>query len=374
MIVQSCRAAKSTKIALAMLGVCALLRTSGATVLPSAISSPLVMPASVAYGNLPLHFEPSSAAGGGGEEFIATASGRSFRIARDAVGTELGRTASSLRSIALRFEGASATAAIAGETPLEGRSHYFRGTDSGPPAPRVLDVPHFAKVRVAGLYPGIDAVYHAHGRDLEFDLVVAPGADPRRIRMRFDGIDSATFDRSGDLQLRSGDERVRQQRPNIYQEIDGRRVQVIGRYVSLGRHRFGLRLGRFDRTRSLVIDPILSYSTALGGKASDAATAIAVDSAGNAYIAGWTTSSNFPSVNAYDSRLGNGDKDVFVAKLNATGTALLYSTFIGGAKGQDYATGIAIDPQGNAYVTGSTSGNDFPVTANAYRAAPATGG
>jgi hypothetical protein len=362
--------------------VCALLVASASAdaalmSLPQAPSAAFDAPAADAFGRLPLHFEPARSPVGATNAFVAVAAGHALRIEADAIRStdtvtgDSDSLAASARGLALRFEGANAGAPIFGEQALEGRSHYFNGFD---PAQVRLDVPHFARVRVARLYRGIDLVYHAHGRDLEYDLVLAPGADPGRIRIRFEGAERVVLDRAGDLIASAGGRSITQHRPVVYQELDGRRVAVEASYVALGKARFGVRLARFDRTRPLVIDPVLVYSTALAGRATEAAAAIAVDAAGNAYVAGWTSSSNFPTVNAYDSRLANGDRDVYVAKLNASGTALIYSTFLGGSRAEDFATGLAIDAQGNAYVTGTTAGNDFPVTAGAYRPAPATGG
>jgi hypothetical protein len=350
--------------------ICALLRTPAAVAVteggsaartgkPSSTLQTGGDAAQRAWGRLPLHFEPAPAG------FVAVGGAATYRIEPTRLHFARENTQPPL---ALRFENANRRAALAGEDPLEGRSHYFVDGMSR------LDVPHFARARVRDLYRGIDLVYQASGRDLEYDLVVAPHGDPGAVRFSFPGADRVSLERSGDLVVESGAARIRHLRPRIYQRIDGEDRFVTGRYVPRGHGRYGVRVGPYDRRHPLVIDPVLGYSTALGGKSVDAALAIAVDGSGNAFVTGWTTSTNFPLLNAYDSRLANGDRDVFVTKLNATGTAILYSTYLGGSKGLDSPSGIAIDAQGNAYVTGTTSSNDFPTTPGAYRAAPASGG
>jgi hypothetical protein len=203
--------------------------------------------------------------------------------------------------------------------------------------------------------------------------VVAPGGDPAQIRIAFEGPEHIEVDKDGNLALRTGTGDVTFQRPVVYQLIEGEKRTVEGRYVRTAERQVGFMVAAYDTQRPLVIDPVLSYATYLGGKANDVGTAIAVDEAGNAYIAGYTYSSGFPLKNPYDRSLGNNDVDVFVAKLNPTGSALAYSTYMGGRNGRDFATGIAVDSAGNAYVTGQTTGSDFPVTGGAYQAG-ATGG
>src|SRR5206468_2466155 len=161
--------------------------------------------------------------------------------------------------------------------------------------------------------------------------------------------------------LASPDGDVYLRKPTIYQMTAGVRREIAGRYELTGNNRVGFEVGPYDRSQTLVIDPVLSYSTYLGGSAQDNGRAIALDSAGNAYVTGATASTNFPgaSSSAIQPTFG-GFQDAFVAKLNATGTALLYSTYLGGSAG-DYAGGIALDSSGNAYVTGFTGSTNFPL-------------
>ncbi|MBZ5542870.1 MAG: SBBP repeat-containing protein, partial [Acidobacteriia bacterium] len=169
----------------------------------------------------------------------------------------------------------------------------------------------------------------------------------------------------GDLVLGVGGSEVRWRRPRVYQQAEGVRQEINAGYVLRAAHRVGLRLGEYDRRRPLIIDPVLSYATYLGGTGGDVAYGIAVDSNGNAYITGTTNSTSFPTLGAGQS--GNrGNGDAFVTKLNATGTALVYSTFLGGG-GADAAAAIAVDASGDAFVTGSTISTDFPTTAGVFQ-------
>jgi hypothetical protein len=216
-------------------------------------------------------------------------------------------------------------------------------------------------VRYADVYRGIDLVYYGNQRQLEYDFVVAPGADPREIGLKFAGAKRIRLE-GGELLLETGAGQVRQREPVAYQEVGGVRREVASRYV-LGRGgRVGIEVGEYDRTLPLVIDPVLTYSTYLGGSLSDSAFGVATDGQGNAYVTGSTASADFPSRNQYQ-----GDQpflDVFVAKLNtnAAGDAsLLYSAYLGGG-GIDRGHGIAVDPSGqNIYVTGETASTNFPV-------------
>jgi hypothetical protein len=334
-----------------------------------------------AFGKLPLAFESNEGqadpsvrylARGPGYQVMLTSEGAAVISLKSSIasarrsGEALGPDA----AIAMRLASASANMKLSGEAQLASRSNYFRGGDGI----AVADVPHFARVRYAGIYPGIDLIYYGNQAQLEYDFVVAPGADPRQIELAFAGAQDIAIAANGDLVLSTAVGELRQAAPQIYQELDGKRIPVEGGYVRLSDRKIGVHVASYDRNRPLVIDPTLSYSTFLGGKGGDGGTAIAVDAQGNAYVAGFTSSSNFPIVNPYDSRIGNADQDVFVTKLNSSGTAIIYSTYIGGSKGYDYATGIAVDAQGNAYVTGQTNGSDFPTSANAYQKAAASGG
>ncbi|MGH7814277.1 MAG: SBBP repeat-containing protein, partial [Candidatus Binataceae bacterium] len=208
------------------------------------------------------------------------------------------------------------------------------------------------------------------GRQLEYDFILAPGANPNAIELRFDGAAKLTLNRDGDVVATLPDGgKVIQHLPAIYQERDGHREKIDGRCALRGKNTVGFALASYDRARAVQIDPTLLYASYLGGSGNDQANGIAVDSAGNAYVAGYTASSNFPTTAGAYQTANAGGGDAFIAKLNpnASGAAsLIYSTYLGGS-GNDEANGIAVDSAGDAYITGLTASTNFPVTGGAYR-------
>jgi hypothetical protein len=255
----------------------------------------------------------------------------------------------------LQLAEANADPGVSGLDVLPGRSHYFVGKD---PGRWVADVPQYGQVRYQEVYPGIDLVFHGREGRLEYDFVVAPGADSRRIRMTFDGAHDLRLDAQGDLVLQVGGGELVQKAPEVYQEIDGARRRVPGRYVRKGRREVAFAVGPYDRERPLVIDPVLLYSTYLGTAGVDAVRGVGVDSSGDIYLLGGTDSLSFPTVDPIQGSNGGGN-DLFVAKLDPTGTTLLYSTYLGGS-GSDVARSVAVDAAGNAYLVGTTYSSDFP--------------
>ena len=192
------------------------------------------------------------------------------------------------------------------------------------------------------MYPGVDLTYYANQKQLEYDFVVAPGGDPKAIALEFAGADAMEIGPEGELVLHVAAREVRERKPVVYQEISGVRTVVKGRYLLRGQLRVGFQIASYDRSQALIIDPILTYSTYLDGAGADQGNGIAVDSSGNAYVTGFTTSNDFPTtVGAFRSTPG-GSEDAFVIKLNATGTALLYSTYLGG-NSVDEGLCIAVD-------------------------------
>jgi len=267
-----------------------------------------------------------------------------------------------LKSVALRMSlvGATRDPQVSGLDELPGKANYFVGRDR---SKWHTNVPTYAKVQYGNVYPGIDLVYYGNQRQLEYDFVVAPGADPKKIVLGFKGADKLEIGPEGDLVLHAGGGNIRQHRPVIYQEIDGIRRKIAGSYVRKGANRVGFQVAAYDTTRPLVIDPVLSYSTFLGG---GSGFAIAVDATGAAYVVGGTGSADFPTTpGAFDTSFNGGD-DVFITKLNAAGSALVYSTFLGGSS-DDLPSAIAVDATGAVYVTGFTSSpSDFPTTPGAF--------
>ena len=227
------------------------------------------------------------------------------------------------------------------------------------PASGYKNIPRYEKVRFADLYPGIDAVYYGSEDHLEFDLVAAPGSDPGAILIEFDGADSLTVNAKGAVTAAVSGESFRIDTPEIYQDWDGQRQRVQGRFVRKGRFRVGFQVASYDKRLPLIIDPTVVCSTVVGGSASDYGAGVAVDSAGNIYLAGTTSSLDFPT-SAGAVKTANGGKNLFVTKLNSTATAVIYSTYVGGS-GSDVPTGIAVDSSGNVVVAGYTSSSNFPL-------------
>jgi uncharacterized repeat protein (TIGR01451 family) len=343
---------------------------------------------SEAYGKLPLSFEANRGQTDPQVSFISRGSGyRLFLTSTEAV-LALGKgiadavpepSAAALKKsdselaagsnavLRMRLKGANPHAQAEGLERQAGQTNYLIGNR---PEAWHTNVESYAKVRYTGVYPGIDLVYYGNQRRLEYDFIVAPGARADRIRLDFKGAQEIFIDGGGELVLRTAHGDVRQHKPLLYQEVNGRRHEVAGRYVMKGRQ-VGFEVGDYDRSRALVIDPVLVYSTYLGGSSNDRGFAIAVDGGGNAYVAGSTLSANFPTLSPAQGSL-NGTSDAYVVKLNAAGSAIVYATYLGGSGGET-AFGVAVDSSGNAYVTGSTGSSNFP-TVNPAQATYRGGG
>ena len=337
------------------------------------------------YGKLPLSFEANQGQTHKDVRFLSRGPGYSLYLtASEAIlvllrpnseGKQDGRSTPRRREapaqtmpVALRMSivGAAPAPLVGGLEELPGKANYFIGKD---PAKWRTDVPTYAKVHYREVYPGIDLVYYGNQRQLEYDFVVAPGADPRKVVLGFKGADKLEIDAQGDLVLHIPGGAIRQHKPVVYQEIDGTRQEVTGSYVLRGATRVGFHVAAYDRSRPLIIDPVvLSYSTYLGGSGNESGSGIAVDANGNAYVTGVTTSNNFPTEFGGFQRACAGTfcGEAFVTKLNPTGSALIYSTYLGG-RGHDFGISVAVDFAGNAYVTGSTESDDFPTTVGAYQ-------
>jgi photosystem II stability/assembly factor-like uncharacterized protein len=257
----------------------------------------------------------------------------------------------------MKLEGTNSEAEAEGLDELPGKTNYFIGND---PRKWQTNIPSYARVMYRDVYPGVDLIYYARQQQLEYDFVIAPGVDPGSIRLNFEGAQGIEVDAEGDLVLRTEAGDVRQRKPVVYQEVDGAKREIPSRYEIKGEQRVGFHVEAYDPSKPLIIDPVLLYSTYLGGSYYDEGVSIAVDAAGNAYVAGLTYSSDFPVVNPVSDT-----GDVFVSKLNRDGSALIYSTYIGGASVN--SPSIAVGTDGCAYITGSTYATDFP-TVNAVQA------
>ncbi len=262
---------------------------------------------------------------------------------------------------------------IEGVDPLVGRTNYFLGRTS---SQWHTDIPNYEKVRVREVYPGIDMLYYGTPEHLEYDFEVAPGADPRRIELALQGAGRWRLTKEGDLVVNLGTAEFRQKKPVAYQLINGSRQEVEVRYRLTRRNTVQFQLGRYDETQTLVIDPVLVYSTLFGGRYLDGATLIRTDAAGNLYVLGDTQSDDFPVVNPAQARKselptplcsGNGCTDIFISKFDPTGRQLLFSTYLGGTYIEN-ALGLEVDINGNVYVTGVTWSRDFPTTPGCFQA------
>jgi hypothetical protein len=242
-----------------------------------------------------------------------------------------------------------------------GRVNYLLGNN---PERWHTNIPLYNSITYRELYKGIDLTIYGTNNQMEYDFIVSPGADPGLISLACEGIDALSVDKKGNLLIKTPLGNLKHLKPRIYQKIDGRRHNIDGSFL-VSKNTFSFAVKNYNRDYTLIIDPLtLSYSTYLGGDDNDGAYEIAVDSSGNAYVTGYTWSTNFPSWSGYQWE-NWGKRDIFVTKFRQGDNALLYSTFLGGIESET-GRGIAVDASGNAYVTGYTDSTDFPVV-NAYQ-------
>ena len=350
--------------------------------------------AKVSYGDLPLGFEPNRGQTDAEVDFLARGAGYSFFVTPKGLVTSLTKPVGGdpgkdvpaqpeSTVVTMDLVGSSPAAAV-GSAKLPGKVNHLVGNDN---SDWRTGIPTFAKVSYTGVYPGVDLLYHGANGALEYDFVVKPGADPGVISLAFGGARSLKIADNGDLVLSTVGGDLRQTKPHLYQEAAGQRSEVPGRFVLRPGNQVGFEVGAYDAARPLVIDPVLDYSTFLGGGSNDFGWGIAVDPAGRTYLGGETSSAVFPRSNDTPPGItkppGKGT-DAFVLRMDPEGDALEYVTFLGGTR-DDSGQDLAIDPSGNAYLTGSTnSGNDdpstvaievpFPTTAGAYDATCGTDG
>jgi hypothetical protein len=318
------------------------------------------------YGKLPLRFEacPSEDSTSTSSCFFSRGSNYALHLTAQGADLNLHRANSATPQVLrMRLEGGNTAAVPQAENKLPGTSSYFVGND---PSRWRTGLPAYSRVRYASVYPGIDLAYYGNGQQLEYDFVVAPGSNPGNIRLSFPGAKPLCLDASGGLVIASADAAVAFHKPVVYQTIRGRRRYIPSQFTLASNNEAGFSIGSYDPSQPLVIDPTLAYSTLLGGSNSDKLAAIALDASGNAYLTGTTYSTDYPATpGAFNSTNTDGHGISFVTKLNASGSALVYSTFLGGSggpSGGDSGAAIAVDSNGEAFVAGNTYSSDFPVT------------
>jgi hypothetical protein len=342
-------------------------------------ASSAVLPGSLSRAGWPMFFEPSPLSSAASTNFLARGPNYQLVLSPAEINfllrkPELASATGSVRreeALALRnaptrrvriaFEAANARAGMSGADQMDGKINYLTGNE---PAKWRAQVPMFGKVKVAGLYRGVDLVYYGNHQQLEYDFTIAPQADPSVIHLRFEGVEKLSVSPRGELVVGLGDAELRQHAPVAYQIVKGVQRGVDARYYIKDSHTVSFALGRYDRDYPLVIDPVFAYATYFGGNAGDTGLSIKVDANGSVYLAGETLSTQFPwSIpgTSFQSKMLGGvtTGDAFVAKLDSTGTKLLYFTYLGGSA-DDGAYDMAIDKAGNAYVTGFTVSPDFP--------------
>ncbi len=358
----------------------------------------------VSYGTLPLIFEANQGQtdaqvkflcrGGGYGLFLTSTeavlsrskAGRESKGETDATVERATQEESITGVLHMKLVGANPAPEISGLQELPGRSSYFNGSD---PSKWHTRVPNYAAVRYKDVYPGIDLIYYGNHEELEFDWWLAPGADPKLIRLAIRGAEKISLDAHDSLLIESGGSELRLHKPVVYQVDEGRQEPgniladheyargegadfkhfVEGKYLLKDTDTVAFEIAAYDSSKPLIIDPVLSYSSFLGGNGEDEGNAIAIDSTGNAYITGSTVSSDFPTKNPLQASF-HGIQDAFVAKFNpaTSGAAsLLYSTYLGSSNGNAFGLGIAVDSAGNAYVTGGTGSTNFPTTPGAFQ-------
>ncbi|MEK7183943.1 MAG: SBBP repeat-containing protein, partial [Patescibacteria group bacterium] len=309
------------------------------------------------FAQLPLAFEPNVGQAGSVVQYLVHHGQATTYFAGSDTVTTVGED-----RLTMRLAGTT-TPAFTGTDELSSKTNYFLGSDQ---SKWQTGVANFQTIIAENVYPGIDLKYYGSDAQLEHDFIVSPGADPAQIGLEFAGHKELMLDAGGNLTLKLAHTELTLEAPVSYQEtaVGGRKA--VDSSFTLDGQKVRIALGEYDTTRPLVIDPTLIYSTYLGGSSDEFGRKIAIDSSGNAYVGGQTKSSDFPTSSPYQGTFG-GTEDAFVTKMNAAGTALIYSTYVGGT-GTDQAIGLTIDSSGNAYIVGNTDSTDYP-TVSPYQAA-----
>jgi hypothetical protein len=340
-------------------------------------AGPVATALAPAFGKVPLSFEPNLGQSDPRVRFLSRGAGYGLFFTSDETVLALGNgQAASDGVVRMRLVGSNAGAEIQGEDELRARSNYLIGND---PSKWHRNVPQFARVRYRGVYSGVDLVYYGKQGHLEYDFEVAPGADPGKIQLSLAGSKKVALNDAGDLVIKTMAGEVKLHAPVVYQLVESERRPVAGRFVLTAGNRVSFALGRYDPARALVIDPVLTYSSYLGGSGDEGCQqilgtptpgcpAIAVDPSFNVYVAGATTSANFPVAGTPVQGGLATAPDVFVSKFDPSGTTLVFSTYLGGS-GTETTAGIAVDSASDVIVAGTTDSTDFP-TLNGFQGTP----
>lgn len=326
------------------------------------------------FGNLPLGFEAGHDRKDGGVEFVAHNGGGQFSVSTSGAEFSLLKKNGEHATVRMKFIGSNPDARLSGAAATSGRVNYLLGND---PAQWRSGLPTYGQVRCENLYPGINVVYYGNEKQLEYDFDLAAGVDPSEIVLRFDGSERLSITAQGELVVDANGGKIIQHTPLIYQKVGGRTQPIRGGYKILDRHTVTFLVGQHNPGLPLVIDPVLSYSTYFGGPLANFIWSAQVDGSSNVYIAGWTFSTQggngapFATPGAFQTRYQHGNYlgDGFVAKFNSAGSNV-WTTYLGGANGDNLVSSLALDSAGNVYLTGYTTSTSFPTTNSFY---PTTG-
>jgi hypothetical protein len=370
---------------LAMLGFVAARHRFTASTISTRPQTPTRNPAAAnneilaAYGKLPLSFEINQGQTNPRVKFLAQGTGYTVFLAGDeatllldprpgvhlplasAPASNAKPTMGVSAAIRLGLTGSNLHAEVESLDLQPGSSNYLIGNDR---SRWRRNIPHFARVKYRAVYPGVDLIYYGNQGQLESDYIVAPGASPRQIGVHIEGADRLKLDSRGDLIVSTKVGDLLLHKPRAYQQKVGRQQEIAANYIQRGAQTVGIEVASYDASQPLIIDPVLGYSTYLGGTANQQLNGIAADATGFAYVTGATTSANFPiTAGSLQTTKSNPSSNAFITKLKQDGSGLVYSTFLGGTGASgDGATSIAVDASGDAYIVGTTSSTDFPIT------------
>src|SRR5256712_6538279 len=344
------------------------------TFLAPAANHMAAVPSQTSLVRLPLIFEPNQGQTAPQVQFLAHGAGHGLFLTGDGAVLSMRDSAGKTAVIRMALDGANKNPAASGDEQLPGKSNYFIGND---PAKWHRDIPQFARVRYENVYPGVDLVYYGNQGRLEYDFKIAPGAVPKQVALRFATPQKRRGAAHGNLLLGND---VRLGAPHVYQKVGDRERQVAGRFALHG-NRVTFEIGDYDRNRALIIDPTLGFSTFLGGSGDEACSSpailnlpspppgcpsVAVDSALNIYIAGSTTSTDFPTAGSPFQASNAGGADAFITKLDPAGATILFSTYLGG-DGRDTPAGVGVDSASNVAIAGTTTSTNFPTSSSPFQ-------